>query len=110
MEQYFPAPGPTKAEFDTLSSTVNGLSDQIGNKSKINYIDITGSNSQIQVNSASGGVVSSANFISAYVVGNNSIVCLPYTYSGYVYVNLRSMSTMAEVGSGTYTVRVLYYS
>ena len=70
-------------------------------------LEITNGNGT-QVNSASGNVISWTNFISAYVIGSNSLVVVPYTYNNLIYCRFKNMETMDNASNGNYTLRVWY--
>ena len=91
----------------TIGDELATTNDHIENKLK--YIDINVTNDKtVQVNSASGGVISWTNFIGAYVIDTNSITAISYTYSNLIYLRLKNIETMVDASSGNYKVRCWY--
>lgn len=90
-----------------LQGQIDSINAHLGDLLK--YMDINITNDVgTQINSASGSVINWTNFVSAFVIGTNSVVAVIYTYSNLVYVRLKNVETMANVTAGNYTVRVWY--
>jgi len=89
------------------SKITNGA---INQKSKVNHTTYTMETSSSDLRLDNKGLgVTLENFIRAIVSNTNNIVALPYTYSGYLYLNFYNRATMATI-SGTYALDILYYS
>lgn len=104
------APG-TNCVATNTGTELKALNDSLSTKSTIATVDIFTSNDHVvQVNSASGNVVSLSNFISAFVIDTNNLVAVPYTYSNLVYLVVKNNSNMQNASDGNYKIRVRYYT
>lgn len=95
-EQNFLAPGPTKAEFDTLNGTVSGLADQIANMQLV-PVNITlniSANSSIDVDLSS--YIPSGRTLNAISHARLAQYSLPYVESGVVKTYISNINATGK--------------
>ena len=68
------------------------------------YIDVTDS-SPVNVRNATGGVVTTDNFVTAFAISND-VMCLPYRYGNLPYILLKDRNMSAL--SGEKSIRIYY--
>jgi len=108
MEQYFPAPGPTKTEFDTLSSS---LTTKVPGRFAIgNETATTSANGNASITLPSAGIV-----ISAWTTSSDRIVTqfpknnTTGTGNTTWYLNVRKATDFTAVTSTEFTFYFMYY-
>lgn len=100
-DQFIPAPAPSRAEFNTLSSTVNGLSDRIAT--------IIIKSSKTASTDSAGNILLTTNKIKILSAHCEGYICLPFIHStGTMVKVLNTGATFSPIASTSVTVTYYY--